>query len=110
MLVGCYVDDLLVTGTDTNMIIEFKKDIAKRFTISDMNEVKWILGMEVERDCSAKTLTLHQRKYINDILELFGMTKCNARTTPADPSVRLTKDDPNGVQMPRSIRCNRRSG
>ena len=93
LIVGCYVDDLVITGSCTKTIAAFKADIATRFKISDLGELKWILGMEVTRDRKKRTLTLHQRKYIRDILELFGMSECNPRATPADPSVRLSKED-----------------
>ena len=93
LLVGCYVDDLVITGNDPQLIQDFKTDIGKRFKITDMGALKWILGMEVVRDRKKRTLTLHQRKYINDILNDFNMQECNPRLTPADPSARLSKED-----------------
>ena len=93
LIVGCYVDDLVITGNCPKLIRDFKADIGSRFKITDMGELKWILGMEVERDRKKRTLTLHQRKYINDILELFKMKDCHPKATPADSSVRLSKDD-----------------
>jgi hypothetical protein len=49
--------------------------------------------MEVERDRKNRTLTLHQRKYTNDILELFDMQNCHPKQTPSNPSARLSKAD-----------------
>lgn len=93
LLVGCYVDDLIITGSCPRTIRRFKADIAKRFKISDLGELKWILGMEVERDRKNKKLTLHQRKYIRDITTTFKMQDCHPRNTPADPSARMSKED-----------------
>lgn len=93
LLVGVYVDDLVITGNDPALIRTFKADIATRFKITDLGELKWILGMEVERDRKNRTLTLHQRKYINDILELFDMQNCHPKQTPSNPSIRLSKAD-----------------
>jgi hypothetical protein len=93
LIVGCYVDDLVITGNCPKLIRDFKADIGTRFKITDMGELKWILGMEVVRDRKNRTLTLHQRKYINDILDLFKMQDCHPKATPADPSARLSKDD-----------------
>ena len=93
LLVGCYVDDLVITGNCPRLIKDFKADLAKRFKITDMGELKWILGMEVTRDRKKRTLTLHQRKYIKDILDLYQMQSCHPKTTPADPSTRLSKED-----------------
>jgi hypothetical protein len=93
LLVGVYVGDLVITGNDPALIRAFKADIAARFKITDLGELKWILGMEVERDRKNRTLTLHQRKYINDILELFDMQNCHPKQTPSNPSARLSKAD-----------------
>ena len=93
LMVGVYVDDLVITGNCPKLIREFKTDIGNRFKISDLGDLKWILGMEVVRDRKARRLTLHQRKYINDILELFNMQDCHPKATPADPSARLDKSD-----------------
>ena len=93
LLVGVYVGDLVITGNDPALIRAFKADIATRFKITDLGELKWILGMEVERDRKNRTLTLHQRKYINDILELFDMQNCHPKQTPSNPSARLSKAD-----------------
>ena len=105
LIVGCYVDDLVITGNDPALIREFKTDIGNRFKIADLGDLQWILGMEVVRDRKKKTLTLHQRKYINDILELFGMKDCHPRTTPADSSTRLSKEDSPTTEAEKS-KCN----
>ena len=93
LIIGCYVDDLVITGNCKETIRKFKADISSRFKITDLGELKWILGMEVVRDRKNRTLTLHQRKYIRDILALFKMQDCHPRSVLADPSVRLTKED-----------------
>ena len=38
LLVGCYVDDLVITGNCPSLIKSFKADLAKRFKITDMGD------------------------------------------------------------------------
>jgi hypothetical protein len=91
IFVGCYVDDLVIVSNNLDAVKEFKRLLAARFKITDMGDLQWILGMEVKRNRKARTLTLHQRKYIRDILELFKMADAHPSPYPAAPGVRLTK-------------------
>ena len=100
LLVGCYVDDLIIISDKTSAVMEFKQLLAQRFQITDEGELSWILGMEVTRNRKERTLVLHQRKYINDILELFQMRNAHPSNFPAQPGVRLTKTDADASSSP----------
>ena len=100
LLVGCYVDDLIIISDKTSAVMEFKQLLAQRFKITDEGELSWILGMEVTRNRKERTLVLHQRKYINDILELFQMRNAHPSNFPAQPGVRLTKTDADASSSP----------
>lgn len=41
--------------------------------MKDMTEATYILGIKISRDRSGKLLYLSQEKYINKVLEWFGM-------------------------------------
>ncbi|CAH9140526.1 unnamed protein product [Cuscuta epithymum] len=45
-----YVDDLLITGNDHGMIIEFKSYLARSFPVKDLGLMKYFLGIEVARN------------------------------------------------------------
>lgn len=49
LVVGVYVDDLLVTGTNVIVIKEFKAQMAKTFDMSDLGKLTYYLGIEVEQ-------------------------------------------------------------
>lgn len=39
------MDDLLVTGSNLEMILEFKRDMAAKFEISDLGRLSYYLGI-----------------------------------------------------------------
>jgi len=61
LIVILWVDDLIIAGSDTQCVSDFKQAISKRFQMKDLGALKWILGMEVTRDRSKRTLEITQR-------------------------------------------------
>ena len=49
----------------------------------------WCIGFQNTRDRAARTITIHQERYINTVLERFGMQDSNPVATPLDPSAKL---------------------
>ena len=47
LIVGVYVDDLIVTGACTEDINSFKLEMAAHFRMSDLNALSYYLGIEV---------------------------------------------------------------
>ena len=47
LVVAVYVDDLFVTGTNMGAIIDFKKEMANTFDMSDLGRLSYYLGIEV---------------------------------------------------------------
>ncbi|KAK6163282.1 hypothetical protein DH2020_000146 [Rehmannia glutinosa] len=66
-----YVDDVLITGNSSAAIQELKDYLHNLFTIKDLGQAKYFLGLELLR--SSKGTHLCQRKYIMDLLEDAGI-------------------------------------
>jgi len=81
-VLAIYVDDCLLIGRRGPFIVEFKKDFSAEFKIEDLGPVSWLLGCSIERDRKLRTLSIRQRQYIIDILELFNMSDCISVGTP----------------------------
>ena len=47
LLVAVYVDDLLITGSKTEMIDGFKGNMSNKFEMSDLGLLTYYLGIEV---------------------------------------------------------------
>ncbi|XP_076901931.1 uncharacterized protein LOC143556522 [Bidens hawaiensis] len=50
LIVGVYVDDLIVTGTNEKKINDFKKKMKMVFDMSDLGRLCYYLGIEVDQD------------------------------------------------------------
>nr|GEU99437.1 hypothetical protein [Tanacetum cinerariifolium] len=90
LIVGVYVDDLIVTGSCSGEIRYFKEQMNKEFKMSDMGLLSYYLGIEVSQ--YADRITLKQPAYVKTILKKTGMEDCNACKYPMEPKLELTKD------------------
>lgn len=80
LIVVIYDDDILVASDKLILIEEFKKNLADEFELKDFGPAKYCLGIEIEKKDGM--IRLSQRKYIQDILEKFGMVDCKSVSTP----------------------------
>jgi hypothetical protein len=61
LIICLYVDDLLVTGSDSNEIEKFKLTMNKEFEMTDLGSLSYFLGMEFVK--TSKGMMMHQHKY-----------------------------------------------
>ena len=100
VLLLVYVDDVLVTGSSTELIARTKIDLKGRFEMTDSGKCAFVLGIELV-DNDDGSVTMCQRRYINDILKRFGMDDCKAVISPTDISTKLLPSDaPTKVDAP----------
>ncbi|XP_019084338.1 PREDICTED: uncharacterized protein LOC109125968 [Camelina sativa] len=89
LVVAVYVDDLFVTGTNKDIINQFKKEMTTNFDMSDLGNLTYYLGIEV---CQHEEgITLNQRRYALKILEEAGMNDCNPVHIPMETGLKLYK-------------------
>ncbi|KAJ0828650.1 putative RNA-directed DNA polymerase [Helianthus annuus] len=91
LIVGVYVDDLIVTGSNEVKILEFKKRMKTIFDMTDMGKLSYYLGIEVEQ--TKMGILLKQESYAKKILEVAGMATCNPTKFPMTPKKKVTKDE-----------------
>ena len=89
LIVAVYVDDLLVTGSDLAMIIEFKVEMEAKFEMSDLGRLTYYLGIEVMQHDDG--ITLRQERYASEILSEAGMDECNSTCVPMDMNLKLSR-------------------
>jgi len=90
VIVGVYVDDLIVTGAEQRDIDAFKEKMKSMFRMSDLGLLTYYLGIEVEQTGNA--ITLRQSAYARKLLERSGLGECRACQTPMEEKVKLSKD------------------
>ena len=81
--VAVYVDDIIVFNNCQKWMQSFKENLGKAFSIKDLGEPAWILGMSIIRSPEDKIVSIHQHKYINDLLHRFDMVDCNPVGVPS---------------------------
>jgi hypothetical protein len=89
-IVLLYVDDLLLTGNNEAKVLRIKQELMMQFGMSDLEEVQTYLGTKIIR--TKVGIWMHQRNYIFQILERFGMNQCNSTCIPMDLGIVLTKN------------------
>ena len=90
LLVGVYVDDLVITGTKDAEVAAFKEEMKATFQMSDLGPLSFYLGIEVHQDNSG--ITLRQTAYAKRVVELAGLTDCNPALTPMEERLKLSRD------------------
>nr|GEX60055.1 ribonuclease H-like domain, reverse transcriptase, RNA-dependent DNA polymerase [Tanacetum cinerariifolium] len=89
LLIGFYVDDLIITGTPKEEIDKFKAQMEEKFKMSDLGLLAYYLGIELTQ--TNDDISIKQAAYTNKILKEAGMINCNETWIPMDPRIRLTK-------------------
>jgi hypothetical protein len=71
-----YVDDILIFGTNLNVIKEVKKFLYNNFKMKDLGEVDIILNIKLLREGNG-WVTLMQSHYVEKVLSRFGFSGCD---------------------------------
>ena len=48
LILGVYVDDLIITGGDMEVLGRFKREMSNNFKMSDLDVLSYYLGIEVQ--------------------------------------------------------------
>ena len=90
LLVGVYVDDLVITGIKEAEVATFKDEMKAAFQMSDLGLLSFYLGIEVHQDHSG--ITLRQTAYAKRIVELAKLTGCNPALSPMEERLKLSRE------------------
>ncbi|KAG8490495.1 hypothetical protein CXB51_013610 [Gossypium anomalum] len=98
-----YVDDIVITGNSSEEISCFVQKLHNKFTLKDMGELHYFLGIEVSRSSSG-SLHLSQRKYIRELLARSSMSNAKGVHTPMVSSSMLSKNEGEPLADPTEYR------
>nr|CAH66624.1 OSIGBa0115A19.5 [Oryza sativa] len=90
LIVGVYVDDLIISGAQASEIDFFKEEMKKKFRMSDLGLLSYYLGMEVVQKDDG--VFLSQTAYAAKILEKTGMEGCNSTQVPMEARLKLKRE------------------
>ena len=86
-----YVDDIIITGPNSQIIDALKTFLHSQFKLKDLGSLKYFLGLEIAT--STKGLVLSHRRYTLQLLEDIGFLACKPAATPMDPKAKLNTND-----------------
>ena len=86
-----YVDDILLIGNDIPTLQSVKSWLGKWFSMKDLGEVAYILGIKIYRDRSKRLLGLSQSGYIDKVLKRFSMQDSKRGFLPMSHGIKLSK-------------------
>ena len=68
-----HVDDILLIGNKVSVLQFIKIWLSKNFSMKDLREATYILGIKIYRERSNRLLDLSQSTYIDKMLKRFIM-------------------------------------
>jgi hypothetical protein len=70
---------------------ELKEDLQREFKMTDAGRLNYLLGIRFTRD--EKGLFLSQDKYVERIVQRYGLEQAKESSVPMSTSTRLSKED-----------------
>ena len=91
MIVGVYVDDIIIAGKSEKLVKDVKLALGERFDVKDLGRLHYFLGMKIVQDDSNGDVWIGQPAYVDKVVEKFGMKDAKSVATPIDPCAKLVK-------------------
>ena len=86
-----YVDDILLIGNDMEFLDSIKGYLNKSFSMKDLGEAAYILGIKIYRDRSRRLIGLSQSTYLDIVLKKFKMDQAKKGFLPVLQGVKLSQ-------------------
>jgi hypothetical protein len=86
-----FVDDILLMGNDIPMLESVKTSLKNSFSMKDLGEAAYILGIRIYRDRSRRLVGLSQYTYIDKVLKRFSMEQSKKGFLPILHGIHLSK-------------------
>jgi transposase InsO family protein len=87
-----YVDDLVIASRNESEINKIAKYIGSNFGLNDLGEIRYFLGIEIEKDVDGNFL-ISQSNYIDKIVKMSGLADAKSSKTPLDPGYEKLKHE-----------------
>jgi hypothetical protein len=83
-----YVDDLILTGSDSKNLNHVKTNLKKKFEMTDLGFLHYFLGLQVFQ--TNEGIFISQYNHFCDLLRRFHMDSCKPTHSPFQYEVKLT--------------------
>ena len=104
VIIILYVDDITILSDSREAVVNIKSILSSRYEMTDLGEIESYLGIRIARDRSIRRLDIDQSRYVDEIVDRFGMGDANPARTPlpSGAEVHLIKYD--GEATPAEIK------
>eukprot|EP00253_Pinus_taeda_P032438 PITA_32438 len=88
IIIVLYIDDLILTSSDPNLINHVKSSLKNNFEMTNLVHLHYFLGLQVLQ--SKEGISLSQSKYACDLLHHFHMEECKLAPSPFQSRAKLS--------------------
>nr|XP_016467439.1 PREDICTED: uncharacterized mitochondrial protein AtMg00810-like [Nicotiana tabacum] len=89
-ILAIYVDDIILTGDEVNVILDLKMFLHDQFRIKDLGTLNYFLGIEIPYYSSG--LLLNQKKFTADLLSEYACSDVSSVVCPLELHKKLFVD------------------
>jgi len=90
VIIGLYVDDILIIGNSKEKIDSLKRELSEEFEMKDLGSPKQFLGIDIE--VKNFEISLSVKSSIEKMLKTFNMENCKPKKTSGDTSSRKERE------------------
>ena len=80
-IVAVYVDNLIIITKRPEEMRKVEESLAARFKMKDMGKLHYCLGINIQHDEETNCLRIHQKQYIMDMIQKYGLADSNINIT-----------------------------
>ncbi|OJT05515.1 Copia protein [Trametes pubescens] len=92
VITGVHVDDFIAIASTPAAGSKFKDDLRREWTISDLGEARFCIGISIERDRATRSIRISQTALIDRIVTQFGLSDAYPVATPLETGCNLTRE------------------
>jgi hypothetical protein len=81
-IIGVYTDDMQGISTTEAAAGEAQAGIKSVYDVTDVPRTATVLGMTIDYDQNVGVLSISSKPYLERVLEHYGMSDCNTKSTP----------------------------
>ena len=102
LIVGVYIDDLIVTGSRTEDVKNFKEQMKEAFEMGDLGSLSMYSGIEIDQRPAC--IYLSQKGYARYMLEKRGLLNCHSSQTSLEARSKFSKTRGDKLTDPTNFR------
>jgi hypothetical protein len=92
IVIAVHIDDCTIAASTVCLVEDLKARLSRHIEVTDLGKLHWMLGIQISRDCDARTTFISQHTYIDSILRRYNFVDTKPLSTPMDPQVHLTSE------------------